>query len=297
MKFTISLLLCIHFSLYGANFDHLTNTIQVADTQSLFPYDLEIQAIKGKSDDEPVMICFHGYGSDKRVGRVVSSYPEISEHVVSFNFPDYQIQPNTRDPHKTAFGSIDELLPALYALKKCVVDAGVDRVSLYGFSAGGGAVVNTIAVLNTERFDSSLSKVGITSTDKRAILEAIQKGDVILDCPLKSIDEIIAFRGHNREFDILRGRYRQNDLRPIDSLKHFENLSLNILVHFQVGDKALSNRDDDLFIQRLRLYNALGNTCAVTGNDGGHLSYHASLWKIYPEFRSEKCRNKCIQFN
>lgn len=272
IKYYICLFVGLHLSLYGVYFSHLTDTLQ---THSCFNYDLELRTLQGKTDDESVMICFHGSESNSGFIDVVCTYKEIKDHLVAFNFPG-----------KTARGTVEELLPALYVIKRCVINGGMDRINLYGFSAGGGAVINVIAALNTNRFDEDLKRIGIREDDKKEILKAIEKGHIILDCPLKSIEEIIAFRGHGQQLDDYARRYQKNLLEPIDSLKDFNGLSLNILVHFQIRDEALSNRDDDLFIQRLRTYNK-GNTYPIIGNDGGHISYHASLWKGYPEFLSQ----------
>lgn len=107
----------------------------------------------------------------------------------------------------------------------------------------------------------------------------IQKGIVILDCPLKSIEEIIDFRGCNEEFRILKDKYTENNFRPIDSLAYLKGLSLNIILYFQEKDEVLSNRDDQLFIKKLK--QSQPKSEIIIGDEKGHMSSHLSLWKAY----------------
>jgi hypothetical protein len=259
----------------------LTNSLH--EESSPFDYDLHIFAVPGKGSK--TMICFHGYGGDYRIAQILKQQSKIEEHLISFNFPDYGIREGHFDPAETTFGTINELLPAIYVLKKCIIENGIDEVVLYGFSAGGGALVNVLAVLNTSTFDHDLKKIGVSEYDKQKILDVIQKGHIIFDTPLKSIDEIIAYAGPRIELEIVAERYRKNNLIPIDSLELLDNLSLNALLHFQIPDEILSNRDDALFIERLKKCNATGTTSVVIGRDGGHGLPHPSLWSFYSQWK------------
>ncbi len=109
-------------------------------------------------------------------------------------------------------------------------------ICFHGFSAGGGAVVNAIAVLNGTAYDSELRKIGVGAEEKKRLLFAIQRGIVVLDTPLKSVEEIMDFRGSSEEFEILANKYREHGFRPIDSLKMLKGLSLNILLYFDKVD-------------------------------------------------------------
>ncbi len=106
----------------------------------------------------------------------------IESTLVSFNFPEYDIaQGRTYDPKKATFGTIDELLPALHIMKHIVLDQDLDSIDLYGFSAGGGALVYVIKVLNSSLYDEKLRELGIGEIEKKKLLLAIEKGIVILD--------------------------------------------------------------------------------------------------------------------
>ncbi len=248
-----------------------------------FNYDLHLSSIPSSNVkyDLEAIICFHGYGGDYRLTEEIRQQVEFDKLLVGFNFPDYGIQEGTYDPEKAAFGSIRELLPAIYTLKEYAVAKGIKRIDLYGRSAGGGALINTLAVLNTAFYDVDLKKIGITIQDKTTILRAIQNGVILLDVPLKSVEEIIDLRGTTRELEILAAAYKMHDMRPIDSIRHLTGLPLNILLYFEEGDEVLSNRDDELYIQLLKKANSLGTTKVIFGNSGGHSIYHADLWDAY----------------
>lgn len=249
-----------------------------------FSYPLAMTLKQSTSAHTNVMVCFHGYGGSHRFIAKLQRNKAITDNLISFNFPDFDSKDETLDPHATTFGTIDELLPALYVLKKCILDGGLKTINLYGFSAGGAAIINAIGVLNQDRFNHELATIGITAHDKKTILQAIQSGYIILDCPLKSIEEIIDFRGTNHMLTVLAQRYEEHDFVPIKSLRHLKGLTLNLMVHFQIPDEILSNRDDTVFIQKLQDTNQLGKTMVIFGNDGGHNTTHTSLWDAYQKF-------------
>jgi hypothetical protein len=244
-----------------------------------FSYNLGIKIIPGKKPSDQVTICCHGYGDSNRIVDVINSFNVLPGHLIGFNFPDYGITAST-DHRKSTFGSINEILPLLYLIKRCVCDLHIPKLNLYGFSAGGGAIVNALAALNTSRFDAQLKAYGITAQDKKEMVRALERGLIVLDCPLKSIDEILSFRKDISAFEGIAQNYIKNNMRPIDSLNSLMGLTLNILVHFQEPDEILANRDDALFIKRLKSAN-YGKTWVVLGSDGGHNTYHASLWNYY----------------
>lgn len=253
-------------------------------TISPFSYPLNIHIRNGWCLDEPLLICCHGYGSSAILGDILRTNPQIRGPILSFDFPDHDILARGYDPKDSTFGTIQEILPLLYILKLCVVEAEADRVVLYGFSAGGGAAVNAIAALNTDRFDADMQKIGLGPEGKKAILRSIQNGLVILDCPLKSVDEILETRTEASCFDILAERYRLNNMRPIDALQAFAGLTLNVIVYFEMPDQILSNRDDALFIRRLIQNNPRGKNVPVVGTSGGHNEFHPLLWQAYAQF-------------
>lgn len=248
-----------------------------------FNYDLHLVTIPGKSSR--TMICFHGYGANYQIANYLSQIGYIDDTLVSFNFPEHDIYSRKFNPSQLTFGTIQELLPAFYVVKKCVIDQGLNQIDLYGFSAGGGAIVNMIAILNSSRFTKELAQIGIGDQERKKLLEAIQKGLIILEVPLKSIDEMIDLGGSTPELNFAAKQYQINNLRPIDSLDGWNGLSLNVLVYFAKKDEMIFNRDDRLFIDRLKKANAKGKTWDVIGDEVGHLTSHYSLWETYKQIK------------
>lgn len=243
-----------------------------------FTYDLHL-SYQGESKDLAI-VCFHGFGGDYRVGESVEQFMQGKATMVSFNFPDYGKRSGFLDPDQTSFGTVNEILPALYVLKQTVIDRDFSKVCLYGFSAGAAAAVNCISALNTTLQDAALQSVGIYDLEKKKILAALEAGDVILDTPLKSIDELFALYGNTQELEVIGKRFRDNDMDPIHSLKFWQGLSLNVLVHFQIPDEVVSNRDDALFVEALKTY-CRGNVDVLVGSDSGHSLPHPTLWDYY----------------
>ena len=79
-----------------------------------------------------------------------------------------------------------------------------------------------------------------------------------------------------------------NDFSPIDSLRLLKELSLDILLYFQENDEILSNRDDHLYIERLKENQPDSQITVLIGDDGGQITPHLSLWQCY----SQKIREK-----
>lgn len=241
-----------------------------------FNYDLHLSRIEepSRAASGNVMIMAHGMGGNYTINELI----KINKTLISFNFPDYDCFKRITDYSKATFGSVEEILPLLYVIKETILVSRLDRIDLYGFSAGGGAIVNALGALNSTRFDDALKTIGIETSEKKQMLQAILKGIIILDTPLKSIEEIMAFKGSSPELELFAKRYRQNDMVPIESLKYLQGLKLNVVVHFQKPDEILSNRDDDLFIKELKFYNSAGSTKVIIGSDTGHVPPHLSLW-------------------
>lgn len=271
----ISLVLILYTKV--AMSDH-TNPITLPE-KNPFSYDLGLRVIADKKNPQHFTICCHGYGHNNEIVDVVDSCNTIKGNLISFNFPDYDIT-DTDDHHASSFGSIDELLPLLYIIHYYTCTLQLPSLNLYGFSAGGGAVINALAVLNKKLYEKELANIGISQHDTQQMLRALEKGHILLDCPLKSVEEIIALHGKSANFEIMRKRYEKNNMNPIDNLKLLAGLHLNLIVHFQNPDEILSNRDDELFIQRLKQANT-GTTHVIIGSEGGHNAYHTSLWKAY----------------
>jgi len=227
-----------------------------------FDYDLQVETIPGKNSQ--VVLCFHGMGQNSQVVHSIYQHIPTNATWIGFNFPDYDMKKRMRRPAKTTFGTREEILPALYMLKKCVLENGFEVVSLYGFSAGGGAVINTLAALEQE----------LSAEEREKVLAALRKGVIVLDTPLKSIAEIIDFRGASDDLMVIGKRYFQNEMEPIDAVLRLKGLGLHFVVCFQEEDEVLSNRDDALFIERLKECSSVD---VIKGAGKGHAFPHEAF--------------------
>lgn len=258
-------------------------SLQLPTEQHPFSYDLKLVHIPAQDPNAQLMVCLHGYGSNSGFIYELAKNSSIKDHLISFNFPDAGIVDGQYDPLKTTFGSIDELLPAIYVFKQCIERNNLSVINAYGFSAGGGALINILCVLNSNRYDKELSSIGIEKPDKKRILDALQQGKIILDCPLKSMEEIIELRGYTYPLDVVTTRYRLNNLRPIDSLSGLQGLRLSVFLYFATPDEMIFNRDDELYIQKLKAVNYTGATTVICADEGGHCTQHTALWKVVSE--------------
>lgn len=264
----------IMFSLFTAA---LTQALPIPANP--FNHDLGIKVLGYKDAAQEITICCHGYGHSNQIVDVMHAYRVFDHPLVGFNFPDHSI--TLHDDHSNLkYGSIDELLPLLHIIKFYTCDHDISTINLYGFSAGGGAVVNALAILNNYSYQEELQKIGITPDNAKKIITVLQKGTVILECPLKSMQEIIDLRGAHKDLVSIARVYEKNNLNPIDNIARLSGLDLTIIVHFENPDHIISNRDDELFIERLKKANS-GTTHVSIGTQGGHVGYHKSLWECY----------------
>lgn len=270
----------------------LTLFILVGFTNSENPFNYDLHILRIPGSNGKTMVCLHGKGGDYSIAHNVKESSGLSDTIIGFNFPDYGIRAGQKSIDEISYGTIDELLPAIYVLKKVIIDEGQKEVNLYGFSAGGGALINILGALNTAEYDRALKKIGIHQKEKEQIVNVISKGNIILDTPLKSLREIIAFRGSDCGLVPFEKRYRENGMEPIDSLQKIDDRSWNIWLHFQRPDEVLSNRDDEMYIERLKKYNSLGKTHIVIGYDAGHKPPHPTLWKAYNKENEMAMREK-----
>lgn len=255
------------------NISHLN-----AQAEKLFNYDPAIELINGANQMAEVTFTCHGYGGNKGIGHYFA--PHIDTPVLTFNFPDYDAFDRSfvTLAVTSKFGTLHEYLPMIYALRACV-NSGITKINLYGRSAGGGAIINTLAILNNhKKYAKELHRIGVSQDDACKIVNAIAAGRVILDVPLKSLAEIHAFRPNDLIISAIAKRFKKNGFEPIEVIDQLAGMELNVIIYFEHRDEILSNRDDQLFYQKLKTVNKDGVTHLIMGSDGGHNGFHAKLW-------------------
>lgn len=255
--------------------------VSVLHCETSHPFDYDLHLVSHPGNNERVMIIFHGMGADYRFAKVIQDISMLSDQFIGFNFTDHEIMKQLNEPENTIYGTPRDLLPAVYVLKKTIVDEGKENVNLYGYSMGGAVLVNTLVALHTNKYDSYLQKINVSQEDKVKILEVLRKGYVLLDTPLKSMREVVEKRGANRWTNPIAARFAENDMEPIDSLKDLEGIGLHFFVHFQKNDEYFSNRDDALYIDLLKAHNKNGSVIVTSNGDEGHSQPHHSLWYHY----------------
>lgn len=250
------------------------------NNSSSVPFSYDLHLIQLARSPSHAMVCCHGLGGSYQIAEHVRAYAKTDATLFGFNFPDHSIRVGFFDPSQTHFGTKEEILPALHVLKHVVIKEGFRKVSLYGFSAGGGAVINTLAALSHESFSSYLEEVGITKKERKKILAAIEQGEVLLDTPLKSLGEVLAQHQGVEGLSLVAARYQKNGLEPIQNIEKLKGLALKFIVNFQFPDEILSNRDDALYIEKLK---QLGpkSTVSYIVEGQGHGLPHPSLWSFY----------------
>lgn len=235
-------------------------------------HDLQLFYIQKSSSK--AMVCFHGAGGNWKIINQAKQYAKEEETLVSFNFPDHSTNLSFENVEETHFGTLEELRPCFQALKKVVLEDGFTEVSLYGFSAGGGAIINMLCLLNGAE-ESSF--IGLNKEEKIRIIQALRKGKILLDAPLKSIREVRDFRPDEPLLDFLANRYQENGLEPIDNLHKLQGLGLCYIVHFCGQDEVLSSRDSELFIERLIQADSEGTVFSIMDSNCRHGPPHPLL--------------------
>ncbi len=275
------------------------------EQSKLFQYRLQIEHI---TDTDPQMqinhkrptIYFHGWGDVKNSAKLLKAFCDVLPgDIVTFHFRDRGvIIPKIRYAN---LGQLPDVLSAIYTLKWTVEKLQPEALDLFGYSRGGATVLNTIAVLNdtTGTFDAELARIGVSRIMRTQLLELIQKGCHVLDCPLTDMNVTMnEFIKHkmgsfaHRKMPFLMNtfekitHYKSTGLQGIASAQSFKGLSLNMLLHFQHHDTIVSNANDARLYEALYQHNPK-TTFLVLGNDGGHIHSHNTLAHTLHSFKKK----------
>lgn len=260
---------------------------EVTNQRKLFGYNLEIEYQHGcghyyHKTPNRAILYLHPWGfiglPHKRSSDLLRYYNVLPGDVITFNFPDA----GWRLPFPfiySSFGQISDVLPALYTLAYSYDHFDIHAIDIFGYSRGGAVAINMIAVLNDTEgtYDELLAYIGIDAAKRKKLLEIVQKGSLVLNCPLADTNATMQmYSPLIRKFFSKVTQYKVDGLQALQSVQKLKGLSLNVLLHFQFHDRRVFNiKDGDLYIA-FKQHNP-ATTYLVLGNDGGHIHTQTSL--------------------
>ncbi len=272
---------------YASVFSYPCSGLEVKKQKKLFGYDLGIEYHIHNDEryykpSKRAILYLHPWGifalPNKRHAHVMKYYDVLPGDVVSFNFPD-GIWAGPFPGLRSSLGQLSDVLPALYTLAYAVKTYRLEAIDLFGYSRGAAVAVNMVAVLNDKStcYDSVLEGIGITQDVRKQLVRTIEKGSLVLNCPLIDAKATIDMSPRWIQFIARRwSQYKDDGLQAIDAVKNLSDLKLNVLIHFQHNDTRVKN------IKEADLYNAFAainpkRTYLVCGNDGGHIHTQDAL--------------------
>lgn len=282
---------------FGRQYEPIANsTAHVQEEIKLFDYPLAIERIPESrsfavTTPRRPTIYFHGWADNKNSAKILKNYCDVLPgEVITFNFPDaHGLRALCRHSN---FGQLPDVLVGLYVLKKVKDTLNPEACDLYGVSRGGAVIINMLAVLNdtTGKYDNDLQRIGITAPMRQELIKLIERGCIILDCPLTDLKTVLKHKAPRLDLNTAQKlvakltRYKPDGLQALDSIAHLEGIKLNILIHFQYNDRVVTNLNDAALYQRLIAHNP-HSTYIVLGNDGGHVHTHKALRNAMHTFR------------
>ncbi len=268
---------------------------EVERQKKIFGYDLSITHMSDlrnqieNNDLQRIKLFVHGYANNYKQAYVIGDlYKLLPGDFASFNLPDYAAYPPLiPQSHKSHFGQLKDVLPMLYTMNYLRSTLGLSALDLYGFSRGGAVVVNALAVLcdSTGRYDEALQKIGIDADARRALIDLIKNGSVVIHSPITNANVILKKRFMGLPYKMHASlSYDPNGLQPLKSAQSLDSThQFKVLVHFQHKDESvLNHKEADLYNAFARNYPE--HTYLVMGNDGGHNEHPKSLGRVIDAF-------------
>lgn len=255
---------------------------------------------QGERKFAPVTLILHGFGSDsdEMIKYIHGLNPR--DHLVSFNLPYYNAF-NRLFAGVSSIGTFDELAPLIFRLKTLIIDRGISKLNVYGFSIGGGVIVNTLMVLSGTCFDQRLTAMGIDTDAKKQILDALRKGFLLLDSPLQDIgcvqlEREVAKRCEGLDQGMIEmckkiaestmaqcaERCKISNLCPLNSFACIKHLGFSIILFLQDPDEILTNIHNEALIEHLTK-DTTHQVTVLRHDEEGHFGTHARIWEKYRE--------------
>lgn len=266
----------------------------VEEQRRLFGYNLGIEYQYGcdrhyAKTPRRAILYLHPWGligvPHKRSADLLKFYNVLPGDVIVFNFPDGGWRAPFPFVH-TSFGQLSDVLPAIYTLAYAYDRYKLEAVDLFGYSRGGAVAINMIAVLNDKkgRYDKNLEYIGIDTEKRKQLLQLIQRGSLVLNCPL--VDANATFSMYSdliRTFFFRFTRYDAQGLQALQSTNELHDVPLKTLLHFQFNDQRVFNIKDIELYRIFKTHNP-ETTYLVLGNDGGHSHTQGALSRTIHTF-------------
>lgn len=319
--FICFLLLCLHcVPCYGlqSTFAHFQELTTSKRTKLYLGYDPCIEYIPDASNTtNTINVYLHGWKGNKRSNLRKSL---CTPPAVIFDFPDAK-RDNKISLRHASFGQKADMLPTVFVLNAIIESGLAQQINLIGFSRGGATAINTIALLHKpQRYKKDLATLHIDNSQCHEILQALKRGIIILDCPLKEVSygivqQVQKYRSSfigpisddltkpdnmlNRikkyllsgidyvcyvvlEYMIfpLYTSYAPWREQPIHTVDDWPSKSLTTIVRYDNCDQMVSNNGDISFYQKIHNKNPL-RTFLITSNQCGHCSHCQDLFNLF----------------
>ncbi len=267
---------------------------QVRNQRKLFGYDLGIEYYQHAEDRfyrprARAILYLHPWGvialPNKKHMHMMKLDNVLPGDVITFNFPDGVMRGPLPSLY-SSFGQLSDVLPAIYTLNYAYEVYGLHTIDVFGYSRGGAVAVNMVAVLHDKstQYDAALAQLGITAGRRKELLAAIERGSIVLDCPLIDGNETLKNYAKPVQF-IARTmtNYKSDGLQALQSARSLSGLKLHVLLHFQYNDTRIGNEHE------AALYNAFAqhnpeHTYLLLADEGGHIHSYEALSRAVQVF-------------
>lgn len=158
-------------------------------------YDPQVELLQTHKQSDQITVYFHGRGITKDWCK--KQLPSTNAAAIIFNFID-AASPNPSALSQLTFGQFIDIKPTLFVLQAIAKNELANIINLVGISRGATVVINTIGVLNNPQdYQRSFDALGITDSMRKQILAMIERGIIVLDCPMTDIYEAIFLYSRN----------------------------------------------------------------------------------------------------
>lgn len=270
------------------NTAEITKTLGYDPSIRLYHSDVRVH---GKNN---VIVYVHGYGDNYQFTIpffVLNSYM-LPGTLIGFNFQDVTENAFKLKIGKSSVGQSSDIA-ALSLMLKMLDECGVESLNLFGYSRGGATTVTTLGRLcSYDQHRPFFERIGITKQQAHNIVTKVQKGTIVLNCPLVDSNAVARYWFGERFGKFFMNsiiprimEHRTDEDQAIKAAKTIQKMNFNILVHFQKNDTVLGNDPslDSMFYNNLKG----PHTYLVIADEGGHLHSGKTLGKAIQAFHKK----------